>query len=108
MNEDLPPDLPRLRTLETWLGMQLDRVRHRIAQLEAEAAAHEQRRTPAPRPDWLIEPGISGRPISVHTGDCGMSGKRPRPVTRDQARNALAEGVEPCGMCRPDTALGID
>ncbi|MFD4977414.1 hypothetical protein [Streptomyces sp. NPDC058424] len=26
---DLPPDLPRLRTLETWLVLTLDRVRHK-------------------------------------------------------------------------------
>ncbi|WP_237693375.1 hypothetical protein [Streptomyces sp. SID2888] len=34
---DLPLDLPRLRTLETWLAMTLDRVRQQIADRAAGA-----------------------------------------------------------------------
>ncbi|WP_329469650.1 DUF6233 domain-containing protein [Streptomyces sp. NBC_01723] len=45
---DLPPDLPRLRTLETWLAYTLDEV-----------------------------------------------------------RAAITEGVRPCDVCRPDSALGF-
>lgn len=102
---DLPPDLPRLRTLETYLALQLDHVRARITELE-QSAAHT--RPLPPPPDWLLEMEINGRhPLALHTGDCHMAGKRPRPLNRDQAMRALVEGVEPCGMCRPDTALGV-
>lgn len=31
-----------------------------------------------------------------------------RPLTREQAVEALtAQGVRPCPLCRPDTALGV-
>ncbi|MCX4581994.1 DUF6233 domain-containing protein [Streptomyces sp. NBC_01481] len=33
--------------------------------------------------------------------------KHKKPVSQDQARAALAGGVEPCQFCRPDTALGV-
>lgn len=106
---DLPPDLPRLRTLETWLAMTLDRVRQQIGTLEAEAAEKAARKLPPPPPDWLIEHGIgAGRtPVRVHAGDCWDAGSRCHPVDRDTARRALAGGVEACTHCRPDTALGV-
>ncbi|WP_018528884.1 MULTISPECIES: DUF6233 domain-containing protein [unclassified Streptomyces] len=43
----------------------------------------------------------------VHVGGCHMAGKRSRAATRDQARQALAAGVDECPHCRPDTALGV-
>ncbi|MER6367232.1 DUF6233 domain-containing protein [Streptomyces mirabilis] len=106
---DLPPDLPRLRTLETWLAYTLDRVRQQIAaaeRREAERQRGEQARPP--EPDWLIEQGLSGRqPVYVHVGGCPMAGKRSRGVERDRALRALAEGVDACTHCRPDTELGF-
>ncbi|RPK56266.1 hypothetical protein EES43_24800 [Streptomyces sp. ADI96-02] len=36
-----------------------------------------------------------------------MAGKRLRPITRDQAVNAIANGTRACIHCRPDTDLGI-
>jgi hypothetical protein len=106
---DLPPDLPRLRTLETWLTYTLDRVRQQIVDLErreAERQRGQQARPPAP--DWMIEQGLNGGvPVYVHRGDCHMAGKRSRGVTRDQALQALAAGVDACTHCRPDTELGI-
>ncbi|MGW0775224.1 DUF6233 domain-containing protein [Streptomyces sp. NPDC002835] len=33
--------------------------------------------------------------------------KRTRPVSSEQARQALADGVEACQFCRPDTDLGV-
>ncbi|MFD9794195.1 DUF6233 domain-containing protein [Streptomyces sp. NPDC059070] len=30
-----------------------------------------------------------------------------RAVDRDTARQALVDGVQACGFCRPDTALGM-
>jgi hypothetical protein len=106
--QDLPPDLPRLRTLETWLAHTLDRVRQQITaveQQEAERRHGEQARPP--QPDWLIEQGLNGRqPVYVHVGDCPMAGKRSRGVQRDQALRALADGIAACTQCRPDTELG--
>lgn len=106
---DLPPDLPRLRTLETWLGLSLQRVRQRIAEVERREAEQEEgaRRRP-PAPDWLIERGLQGHhAVYVHVGGCHMAGKRSVPVAREQARQALTAGVDACPHCRPDTALGV-
>jgi hypothetical protein len=36
-----------------------------------------------------------------------MAGKRSKGVTREQALRALADRVDPCPHCRPDTALGF-
>ncbi|MFF7147439.1 DUF6233 domain-containing protein [Streptomyces griseoaurantiacus] len=107
---DLPPDLPRLRTLETWLALQLAQVRQRIAAAE-KREEEKQRGAEArpPQPDWLLESGLNrdAAPVAVHTGDCHMVGKRARGVPRDTALRALAEGVEACGHCRPDVELGF-
>ncbi|MFJ3201040.1 DUF6233 domain-containing protein [Streptomyces sp. NPDC086989] len=105
---DLPPDLPRLRTLETWLGMTLERVRQQIAAAEQQEAAAARRELPPP-PDWLIEHGIGvgAHPVRVHAGHCWDTRSRCHPASRDLARRALADGVEACTHCRPDTALGV-
>jgi hypothetical protein len=107
---DLPPDLPRLRTLETWLALALDEVRAAIAaaeRREAERQRGEQAR-PAP-PDWLLELGLNrdAPPVQVHVGDCWNAGKRRRGISRDEALRALADGVKACGACRPDSELGF-
>jgi hypothetical protein len=106
---DLLPDLPRLRTLETWLVLTLERVRRQIADAERREAERQrgiQARPPAP--EWLIGQGLNGRaPVYVHVGDCWNAGKRSRGITRDQALRALADRVDPCPHCNPDTALGF-
>lgn len=106
---DLPPDLPRLRTLETWLALALADVRQAIT--AAEQRAQEQQRgeqaRPAP-PDWLLEGGLNrdAAPVYVHVGGCWNAGKRSRGVARDAALRALVEGVAACPHCRPDSELG--
>lgn len=110
MNDALPPDLPRLRVLETWLGMQLERVRTRITQLERQETERQRAQAARPpAPDWLLETGISANqhPVAVHVGGCHMAGKRSRSITRTEAAHALTSGVEACPHCRPDTELGI-
>ncbi|MEU1126093.1 DUF6233 domain-containing protein [Streptomyces sp. NPDC005899] len=107
---DLPPDLPRLRTLETWLAVSLDRVRQQIAgaeQREKERLRGEERHPPPP--DWVIELGIGvgAPPTEVHVGGCYAIGRRRRPVSREQALASLGEGVRACVHCRPDTELGV-
>jgi hypothetical protein len=106
---DLPPDLPRLRTLETWLALALDDVRRAIAaaeRREEERQRGEQARPP--RPDWILELGLNrdAPPVYVHHGECWNAGKRSRGVARDQALRALVEGVAACPHCRPDSELG--
>jgi hypothetical protein len=93
---DYPPDLPRLHTIATFLRVQLAAVEQLIAAEE-------------PPPDWLVEHGIGdGRPaIRVHVGGCWDTQSRCKPADRDTIRRALADGVEACTHCRPDTALGV-
>jgi hypothetical protein len=59
-------------------------------------------------PDWLIEQSIGHHapPVYVHVGGCHMAGKRSKGVPRKQVR-ALADGVDPCPHCPPDTDLGM-
>jgi len=110
VHDDLPPDLSRLRTLETYLEVSLNRVRERIATLERkklEQQQNEARRPPTP--DWVLEHGIGigAPPMEVHVGGCYAAGDRIRALTREQALAALTDGVDACTHCRPDTALGL-
>ncbi|GAA4799380.1 DUF6233 domain-containing protein [Streptomyces ziwulingensis] len=107
---DLPPDLPRLRTLETFLALLLGEVRDAIAAKERQEA--EQRRGEAARPappDWLLEVGLNrdSPPVQVHVGDCWNKGKRRQGISRNEAWRALADGVRACTACKPDVELGF-
>ncbi|MFB7313129.1 DUF6233 domain-containing protein [Streptomyces sp. NPDC056192] len=107
---DLPPDLPRLRTLRTWYAMWVARIDEAIAaaeQRERERRQGEERRPPVP--DWIVELGIGvgSPPIEVHVGGCYAAGKRRRAISREQALAALADGIRACIHCRPDTELGV-
>ncbi|MFD8710914.1 DUF6233 domain-containing protein [Streptomyces anulatus] len=110
---DLPPDLDRLRTLETWLALSLDRVREQITAVEHQG---QPQHPPAPLPPavpqgppppaWGIgDAGIGIPAPEVHRGDCWARGKNLRPISAERARAELAEGVQPCEVCRPDTVL---
>lgn len=105
----LPPDLPRLRTLVTYLRGELGRAEQALATAEEREALATSRRPPKEPPAWLVERGIgSGRPpVRVHTGDCWDTGNRCAPADPEQIRRLLAEGVAACIHCRPDTALGV-
>jgi hypothetical protein len=91
MHDDLPPDLPRLEALETYLVLALARVREKKADLERREAERQRgvEARPAP-PDWTIEYGLNRNapPVAVHMGDCHMAGKRVKGVDRDAARRA--------------------
>ncbi|MFI9824583.1 DUF6233 domain-containing protein [Streptomyces sp. NPDC052013] len=106
---DLPPDLLRLRTLETFLQLLLDEVRRAIAHAE-QRQAERQRDIEArpPAPDWLLELGLNRNspPVQVHVGGCWNAGKRSKGIGRDDVLRALADGVKACGACRPDSELG--
>ncbi|MFD5064584.1 DUF6233 domain-containing protein [Streptomyces sp. NPDC058394] len=90
--------------------MWVDRIDEAIAaaeQRERERQQGEERRPPTP--DWIVELsiGVGARPIEVHVGGCYAAGKRQRGITRDQALAALADGMQACSHCRPDTELGV-
>ncbi|WP_433916939.1 DUF6233 domain-containing protein [Streptomyces sp. NBC_01744] len=107
---DLPPDLPRLRTLRTWYAMWVDRIDEAIAAAEQRERERQQgERARPPQPDWIMELGIGvdSRPIEVHVGGCYAAGKRRRAISREQALAALADGIRACIHCRPDTELGV-
>lgn len=105
----LPPDLPRLRALETWLALQLASVRQAITAAEQRAAEqrHGQQARP-PAPDWLIEQGLNRNAgaVYVHAGGCWNAGKRSKGIDRATALRALADGIAACPHCRPDNELG--
>ncbi|MES4886182.1 DUF6233 domain-containing protein [Streptomyces sp. NPDC000349] len=107
---DLPPDLLRLRTLETFLMLLLDEVREAIkAREQREREEQYGRAHRPPPPDWLLEMGLNrdSAPVQVHVGGCWNRGKRTRGISRAEARQAIVEGIRPCGACRPDSALGL-
>jgi hypothetical protein len=109
MHDDLPPDLPRLEAIETYLALTLARVREKKADLQRREQ-ERQRGAEArpPTPDWLIEQALSRDtpPVYVHVGGCHMTGKRSKGVRREAALRALVEGVPACSHCRPDSELG--
>ncbi|WP_424883107.1 DUF6233 domain-containing protein [Streptomyces sp. SLBN-8D4] len=51
--------------------------------------------------------GAGKPPVQVHAGHCHMIGSRRRPVSRDEARRLLADGLGACTHCQPDTELHI-
>jgi hypothetical protein len=109
VSEVQPSRLDLLRFLERVQVSDLERTRGWIAAEEQRLAAEAARRPSLPPPDWLVEHGIGdGRPaIRVHVGGCWDTRSRCRPADRDTVRRALADGVEACTHCRPDTALGV-
>lgn len=105
---DLPPDLPRLRTLELWHRMWLTRIEAAIVEAEAvEQRQRQEARQVPPPTGWKLQRGIDRdrTPMSVHHADCAL-GKGPT-INRDQALRLLADGVEACAVCRPDVGLGV-
>ncbi|WP_020124721.1 DUF6233 domain-containing protein [Streptomyces canus] len=110
MFDDLPPDLDRLRTLRIWHALWLHRIDAEIARLERRQAEEERGRRRRPQPaEWVVEVGIgtSKPPVQVHAGHCHMIGSRRRPISRDEARRLLADGLRACTHCQPDTQLHI-
>ncbi|MFB7831991.1 DUF6233 domain-containing protein [Streptomyces sp. NPDC056056] len=111
MSDFFPPDLPRLRVLETWVEIMLGEIRQRIAAAEQKEAAMRPVRPLPEGPTWILSYLRAGaRPVadSVHIGDCVMASHHTKPLSREQAREALtAGGIRACEICRPDSELGI-
>jgi hypothetical protein len=111
-----PSPVDRLDLLRFARRVVEQQARDQLAQIDRWIADEERRQTEQenaaarrpPTPDWIIERGLNARhAVYVHAGGCHMTGKRIRPVTEGQARQALAESVDACPHCRPDTALGV-
>ncbi|MFI6007180.1 DUF6233 domain-containing protein [Streptomyces sp. NPDC051366] len=51
--------------------------------------------------------GAARLPVRVHAGDCWDARKRCSPLSSEEARRALAEGVPACPHCRPNAARGM-
>ncbi|MFB7589392.1 DUF6233 domain-containing protein [Streptomyces sp. NPDC056169] len=111
MSDFLPPDLPRLRVLETWAEIMLGEIRRRIAEAEQWEAAMRPVRPLPEGPTWVLSYlREGGQPVadSVHVGGCSMASRHTRSLDREQAREALAShGIRACEICRPDSELGI-
>ncbi|WP_217241265.1 DUF6233 domain-containing protein [Streptomyces sp. AC555_RSS877] len=89
-----------LAQLDEWIAVEERR--------EAERRRGEEMRPPPA--EWLIQYGLNHTNVdAVHTGECWAAAEsgRCRPVTRQQALEALRQQVPACVHCRPDTALGI-
>ncbi|MDX3345952.1 DUF6233 domain-containing protein [Streptomyces sp. ME02-6987-2C] len=99
------------RVVEQQAGAALRQIDGWIAAEERrEAERHRREEASPPRPEWLLQHGLNPRNIdAVHTGDCWTAegSDRCRPVSRDQAVEAIRHQVPACTFCRPDTALGM-
>lgn len=109
MSDPAPSQLQMLHFLRRVQLQQLEQTDRWIRDAERLQAAQAARRPPPPPPDWLLERGIGqgARPVLVHIGSCYMKFTRRKALSRDEARQALIDGVPPCTHCHPDTALGF-
>jgi len=116
MDDDLPSDLPHLRTLETWATRYLTRILTQIATVERQQPRPPRprfrRAPPRPRPGLSPYAGLrlgGGRYRGHHHGDppghCGARGRPLEAVSTERARAELADGAQPCAVCRPDRVL---
>ncbi|MFE3770916.1 DUF6233 domain-containing protein [Streptomyces sp. NPDC059122] len=106
----LPPDLPRLHAIETYLQLELERVHRRIVEVEQWEATRRASARPAVPREWTLQMDIGAdpRPVAVHHGQCTVRSARMRRITRRDAIEALAVGVQPCVLCQPDRELQMD
>ncbi|MFJ9908934.1 DUF6233 domain-containing protein [Streptomyces sp. NPDC101152] len=84
--------------MRVWHALWLERINRKIAHLRQRQADEERgRRTRPQPPDWLVELHTATRePLQVHGGQCGMTGRSHRPVSRDEAAAS-----SPPRQCRP-------
>lgn len=103
----LPDDVPRLRTIERWLLLQLAAVRKAIEQAEDPAAVRRQQQAEA---RWVIQwrkvrKGEPKRGV-VHEADCWMA--KGEPLTPSQMafeREQPGRRLEPCDACKPQAPV---
>ncbi|GAA1924188.1 DUF6233 domain-containing protein [Streptantibioticus ferralitis] len=116
---DLPPDLPRLQVLRTYLRLQLEAVDVRISEIERAASSQTRPTaggTTPPHPTrgqeavnelkwWrFVHAGPGKVGGTLHRGDCRhAAGGALLPLS--QAKLMLEEGASPCQQCTPQTRL---
>ncbi|MFG3499289.1 DUF6233 domain-containing protein [Streptomyces sp. NPDC047928] len=103
-----PPDDERLAAIEAYLTVQLLHVKQQRAE-KARRKEIQQRTAPPPPPPYQLQRGLDATrtPVRVHIGTCALAGKGAVSATEETARQALAQQVEACPVCRPDTELGM-
>ncbi|MFC9221988.1 DUF6233 domain-containing protein [Streptomyces hygroscopicus] len=100
---ELPPDLVRLRTLETYLRLQLGTVQERIVELEDGPGSETD-----PATAWALQllpspAGASPRGY-LHRETCFI--RSGRPLSREEAQNVLTmPGVTACDACGAANSL---
>ncbi|WP_329026737.1 DUF6233 domain-containing protein [Streptomyces sp. NBC_00690] len=95
--------IQQLEQTERWIG----RAEHRLARSRPDGPLPPRPRRPTssnPPARWILEQSIAG-PVTVHTGDCWIPVENSQPLTRAQARSALADGAMACPGCRADRTL---
>ncbi|WP_219822711.1 DUF6233 domain-containing protein [Streptomyces griseus] len=53
----------------------------------------------------MAEAGIGVPATEIHRGDCWARGRSLVAVSAERARAELADGAQPCAVCRPDRVL---
>lgn len=95
---ELPPDLPRLQVIRTYLQQQLKAVDAAIAAAQPPATGWQLQHLPGGRG--------TGRGV-LHEAGCPFAESKGGELDRDGAVIALAEdSVTPCDQCRPERGLG--
>lgn len=112
VSEDVSsPELDKLRFLYRVQVQQLAQTERWIDSEIARLREIASRRPLPDGPTWVVSfLRKQGQPTadSVHRGDCKMASHHTRPLTREQAVRAIAEGgLRACVICRPDSELGI-
>lgn len=82
-------------------------MRRRMTEVEQWEATRKASARPAAPPEWTLQMDIGADPlpVAVHHGECTVGGARLRRITRRDAIEALAVGVQACVLCRPDREL---
>jgi nitrile hydratase subunit alpha len=106
---DLPPDVHRLRVIETYLQLQLDQVREALRQAEKREADERRARQRAyAEQHWKLQPRRGTRECVLHRGGCGQWKRQMGYLDREEVLLALEDeaiAVEMCQVCRPETGL---
>lgn len=105
---ELEGRLDSWRAVLAWLSWQQRQAEEKVRSLEAELAAVQARRPPPSPPDWKLESirtSSGPKALHVHVGACTMGDGKP--ISREEARRMLTDGIEPCPYCSPENPLGM-
>ncbi|MFF4264618.1 DUF6233 domain-containing protein [Streptomyces virginiae] len=94
--------------MQQQLHVFLVEVRTLIAEARRDQRLAETEHRPVPEVERRIQYGIGAerRTVMVHTGNCSMGMARSRPASREQAAQALTQGVEAWAIAGPPRGRG--